>query len=144
MSILCFRLVIFVFGCSRRAEMKEDNHIFREKKIWKKIIFFHGEFWFLLFRKNIFRDQKRSRKNRWKSQWKMKISKFHFFSKKSKFWNFHFSLTFSSDFFPDFLWSRKIFFDVFPKKFSSRKNIFRKNIFYYSDPKFSQESKNHT
>ena len=62
MGILCFRSVIFVFGCSRRAEMKEDNHIFREKKIWKKNNNFHGEFLIFSFPKNIFRDKNKSRK----------------------------------------------------------------------------------
>ena len=38
----------------------------------------------------------------------------------------------------------KIFSSVFPRFFSFRKKSVEKNIFNYIDPKFSQESKNHT
>ena len=65
-------------------------------------------------------------------------------SKTNQNFEFSFFIDFFIDFFSKNFWSRKIFSDVFPKKKSSRKNIFRKNIFYYSDPKFAQESKNHT
>ena len=53
-GILCFRSVIFVFGCSRRAEMKEDNHIFREKKIWKKNNIFSWRILIFTFSKKYF------------------------------------------------------------------------------------------
>ena len=86
MGILCFRSVIFVFGCSRRAEMKEDNHIFREKKIWKKNNIFSWRILIVTFSKKYFPRPKISEKKSMKKSMKNTIFEISdLFRKNQKF-----------------------------------------------------------
>ena len=95
------------------------------------------------FRKIVFRDKKNRKKFLWKSQWKMKILKFYFFRFFPEFWNFILSLTFSYNNF-DFFFRPKNLTFFFDDLFSFE-NYFQKKIsITYFDPKWSQDSENHT
>ena len=83
-----------------------------------------------------------------KSQWKFKISKFRFFSKifrNFKILNFHW--LFQRFFFRpkiEMFWSQNVFDEKVFGFFSTKKKSPQKIWVTYSDPKFSQDSKNRT
>ena len=117
------------------------------KNIFPKNIFSRRKF----FRKDIEKYFSRPKNVRekilWKSQWKMKISKFWFFRFFPEFWNFIFSLTFSYTIFDFFcrpknliFFSMKIFFD---RKLFSEKNLdhlFRSQIFQRFQKSYLEKS----
>ena len=117
--------------CRKKFRRKKNPKTFGRKKIEPTIFDFCPNFF------------------RWKNQWKFKILKFwKIFEKFSKFRNFEFSLTFSSNFFSGKnkkkIGPQKNFDQTFSDFF--RRKLFRPIFFSstYFDPKFPQDSKNHT
>ena len=130
-DILCFRSVSFVFGCSRRAEMKEDNHIFRGKKSGRKIIFFSWGNLIFTFSKKYFSRQRKSNKKPMKKL--MKIENFEIseiFRKNRKFEIFIFHWLFHRFLSQIFLVSKNIFFEKVKIKILHETILFFFQIFF--------------
>ena len=95
--------------------------------------------------KIFFETKKISNFFRWKSQWKMKISKCWFFSEKTRNFEFFiFHWLFHRKKKSRFFWSRKICFRLFRQNFLISKIVILFFEKIYINPKFAQESKNHT
>ena len=95
--------------------------------------------------RNIFFETKTFSYEKVNEKWK--FWNFDFFDEKvekNEISKFSFFIDFFIGFFLEYFVVSKNIFRCLSEKNSSRKNISRKNNFYYSDPKFSQESKNHT
>ena len=73
-----------------------------------------------------------------------KVQKFKNFENFRTFEIFDFSLTFPKISPPKIFDLEKYFFDVFRENFLVTENIYFFVDFFYINPKFSQESKNHT
>ena len=127
-----------IFGFLRKFWVGVVKNMF-PRNIFSRRIFFGKT------SKNIFRDQKKiGKKSYEKVNEKWKFRNFEKFSKKIKILKFSFFIDFFIGFFSKIFWSRKIFFRSSSEKLFISKKYFFQNIFYYSNPKFAQESKNHT
>ena len=129
-----FLSMIFGFLGNFRIDIAKNPH---------KHIFFQDQTSLLKKNENIFFETKKiSKTNLWKSQWKMRISKFRFFFEKCpNFPNFHFSLTFPKKKIRDFWGLEKYFVIFFGKLFWSWKKICLCGFFAMSIRNFPRNPK---
>ena len=116
---------------------------YRKKSI-KKCFFSRSKNFVEKVGKIFFETKNVSKKNRWKSQWKIKFSKCWFFREKNRnFEIFIFHWLFRRFFLRKMFCLEIVFFLLFREIFLISNFFIFVWIFFYINRKFSQESKNH-
>ena len=131
-----------------RVEARNRMYIIiscQEKNPEQKILIFHDENWFSKFEEKYFRDQKIFETFSYeKINEKWKFQNFDFFARKIEILKFSFFIDFFiGKMFENFLVSKNIV-STFSTIFFDIENFMFLWIFFYINPKFPQESKNHT